>query len=260
MPFTLAQLSDPHLVADPAGAPLGYPVREALGTVVAATAQDAPGAALVTGDLSQDGTPASYAALGEALRPLEAPCYAVPGNHDDSKAMRAALSEEPFRASRSFEAGGWRALLLDSPVAGETHGRLSGGALAELGEALAARPETPTLLGLHHPPVPPGSAWLDPLGLHDPGPFLETIAAHEQVRLVLFGHIHQVLDRCHAQARLLGCPATCFQFRPGAKEFALDPERAPGYRRVELFRDGTFTTSVERLSRAYALDTDASGC
>jgi len=63
MPFTLAQLSDPHLVADPAGAPLGCPVREALDAVVKAAAQDAPGAALVTGDLSQDGTPASYASV-----------------------------------------------------------------------------------------------------------------------------------------------------------------------------------------------------
>ena len=264
MPFHLAQISDPHLVADPAGAVLGCPVREGLAAIVeeigAATRRDAPDAALLTGDLAQDGAPASYAALGEALRPLGAPCYALPGNHDAPAALRAALSSEaPFRPARAFEAGGWRALLLDSTVPGETHGRFSAEALAALDEALAARPETPTLLALHHPPVPPGAAWLDPLGLRDPEAFLDLVETHSQVRLVLFGHVHQEMDTRHAQARLLACPSTCFQFAPGADAFALDADRPAGYRHLTLFPDGRFTTRVKRLDRPYALDTDASG-
>lgn len=258
MPFTLAQLSDMHLLADPAGTALGCPVREALCSVIEAARRDAPDAVLLTGDLSQDGTPASYAALGALLAPLGAPSYALPGNHDDKEAMRAALAEAPFQPACAFAAGGWRVLLLDSAVPGETHGCLPEDALAELATTLDAHPRTPTLVALHHPPKPPGAAWLDPLGLRQPGPFLDLVEAHAQVRLVLFGHIHQEMDARHAQARLLSCPSTCFQFKPHAQEFALD-DRPAGYRHVELFPDGRFSTRVERVERTYPLDTDASG-
>jgi Icc protein len=259
MSFTLTQISDSHLLADPAGTVLECPVRDGLDSVVARAALDAPDAVLVTGDLSQDATAASYTAVREALRPLGAPCYATPGNHDDAEVMRAALADEPFRPVRSFAAGDWRVLLLDSAVPGEVHGRLSKRALAQMKRSLAAYPQTPTLVALHHPPRPPGAAWLDPLGLHDPGPFLDLVEAHSQVRLVLFGHIHQEMETRHAQARLLGCPATCFQFEPHAETFALDPRRPAGYRRVELSPDGSFTTRVERVECTYTLDMDAPG-
>jgi len=46
--------------------------------------------------------------------------------------------------------------------------------------------------------------------------------------------------------RLLGCPSTCFQFKPGSADFALDfvPQ---GYRWLDLYPDGAINTAVVRL-------------
>ncbi len=258
MPLHLLQLTDLHVLADEAGTVLGCAPRPALRAVLAAARPQPADVVLLTGDLSQDGSARSYAALGPLLRPLGAPCYWMPGNHDAPRVMARALAAAPFRADRSFAAGGWRFLLLDSTVPGETHGRLSSAALGWLSGELAAHAHVPTLIALHHPPVPPGAAWLGPLGLRRPGALLDLVAAHPHVRLVLFGHIHQELHARHAQAHLYACPPTCFQFEPHAETFAIG--RAPaGYRRLQLFPDGSFTTAVEHVPHAFAANPEAAG-
>lgn len=258
MPTTLLQLTDTHLLGEPDDTLLGVAPGPALATVVEAARQESPDAVLVTGDLSQDGSAASYAALADALQPLGVPCYGIPGNHDHAERLDRMTHRPPFRPERSVDLGGWRILLLNSQVPGETHGRLSIGSLGWLAQTLLRRPETPTVLALHHPPVPSGTAWLDPLCLHDSAPLLDLVAASPQVRLVLCGHVHQALERRHAQARILATPATCFQFAPGATDFTLGEEPA-GYRRLTLFDDGTLSTNVVRVCHNLAVDLPASG-
>jgi Icc protein len=41
-------------------------------------------------------------------------------------------------------------------------------------------------------------------------------------------------------------PSTCVQFKPNSKDFALDTV-SPGWRTLELFKDGSIETKVERL-------------
>jgi Icc protein len=52
-----------------------------------------------------------------------------------------------------------------------------------------------TLIGLHHPPLLVNSDWLDSSTLQNSEELFETIARHPQVRLVVFGHIHQEFER-----------------------------------------------------------------
>ncbi len=76
MPLHLVQLTDTHLLAEPDGVMLGIPLRDSLRRVVEAIQRDGappPDRVLVTGDLSQDGTPASYGAVGQLLASLGVP-------------------------------------------------------------------------------------------------------------------------------------------------------------------------------------------
>ena len=52
-------------------------------------------AALVTGDISDDGSPESYEFARTELERLELPLLVIPGNHDDREAMRAAFADLP---------------------------------------------------------------------------------------------------------------------------------------------------------------------
>jgi len=261
MPLHVVQLTDTHLLAEPDGVMLGIPLRDSLRRVVEAIRQAdsaPPDLALVTGDLSQDGSPASYEAVGRLLAPLGVPCYGLPGNHDAKPALHAALAQPPFRPHCVFEAGGWRFVLLDSAVPGAVHGAFSEASLDALDATLSARPEVPTLVALHHGPFPVGAAWLDPINLRDPEGFRQVIAQHSHVQLVLFGHIHQAAEAQWGTTQLYGCPSTGFQFAPQTDEFTVD-DVPPGYRRVTLHADGTFATALHRVSVPFTPDPQATG-
>ena len=54
-----------------------------------------PDAVLLTGDLTDDGDPRSYARVRELLAPLAVPVHPIPGNHDDRDALREAFADHP---------------------------------------------------------------------------------------------------------------------------------------------------------------------
>ncbi len=241
----LVQISDCHLQADPsARARTGFPLRQ-LEAVIDAVNRARPARVLVTGDISQDETAATYRLAKQALSRLDAPWFWLPGNHD-----RPALMAECRALHDELDLGRWRALLLNTHVSGQPHGELGEQALAALTERLAADAR-PTLLAMHHPPLPVGTAWLDEIGLVDGEAFWRVVAPHRQVRAVFFGHVHQAFQGIRhlkeGEVPVYGCPATIDQFLPGAVNFALDELAPPGYRIIEL-GDGDLDTWVERVA------------
>jgi 3',5'-cyclic AMP phosphodiesterase CpdA len=215
--FVLAQLSDPHLRGDPeATARLRQVVDHLAGLPRPVDA------VLVTGDITDSGDPADYAAangLFAALTP-GTPVLFCPGNHDDRAAFRRVLlgetpaGEAPGPVNRAHQVGGVEVLLLDSSVPGESAGWLAPETLAWLDRRLAGSGR-PALVALHHPPVPLGLPALDRIGLRDPGPFERVLRAHDRVLAVLCGHAH-----AGAAAEFAGRP---LRAAPGITSTVLPP-------------------------------------
>ena len=160
----------------------------------------------------------------------------MPGNHDDPHLLAKVLSKgklDEGKLAQSFEACGWRFALLDSAIPGEDGGSIGGPQLRWLHETLDAHPSTPTIIALHHAPLPIGSRWLDVMKLADGTDLEHIIARSPQVRLVLFGHVHQVFEERRNNALYASAPSTFFQFMPGSADFAGD-DRPPGARIVQL--------------------------
>lgn len=240
----LVQITDCHLHADPqARSRAGIPLRQ-LERVVAAAASERPDLVLVTGDVSQDETAASYQLAERTLSRLGCPWFWMAGNHDQTALMTAVREIQS-----EVDLDGWRLLLLDTRVSGQPHGELGEARLASLAERLEAD-DRPTLIAMHHPPLAIGSEWLDAIGLVDGEALWQTLAAYPQVRLVLCGHIHQAFagraPRPDGAVAVYGCPSTTDQFLPGSAEFAIDEASRPGYRVVELGGD-EWCTWVERV-------------
>ena len=129
----IAQISDTHIV--PKGELLYERVDSAanLALVVRQILKlDTPAdCVLLTGDLTNDGTPAAYAHLRELISPLGMPVYAIPGNHDLREPMRAAFSDCAWMPKGagdpvcySFNIGPMRICALDTLVEGEDAGAL----------------------------------------------------------------------------------------------------------------------------------------
>jgi 3',5'-cyclic-AMP phosphodiesterase len=240
----LVQLTDQHLFADPERALRGVATLPALRATLAAAAGDISNcdAILATGDLVQD-DPGGYEHFRDEFTRLAKPVLCIPGNHDDVPAMRTALSAPPFQLGGVYDAGNWRTILLDSTIPGETGGTLDAASLAFLEAALANAQARHALVCLHHHPIPMRSRWLDTVGLANGPALLALLKRFDNVRGVLFGHVHQALDTEHEGLRMIATPSTCSQFKPLSDDFAID-NQPPAWRTLALHADGRLETQL----------------
>lgn len=244
----LVQISDTHLHGSAAGQLLGIKTQESLQLVLEKVGQEQGqiDAILVTGDLSQDDSVASYQYLQQALASFACPAFWLNGNHDNVAVMQQVAANTPA-LQQVVRSTHWQVILLNSQVEGAVFGYLDAMQLQLLDQALQQRPDLHTLVCLHHHPVPMGSAWIDNIGLQNADALTAVIASYPQVRAVLWGHVHQESDRTVDGVRYLSSPSTCVQFLPGSTDFALD-QQAPGYRWLNLHADGSIDTGVSRVA------------
>ncbi|WP_255605115.1 3',5'-cyclic-AMP phosphodiesterase [Rheinheimera maricola] len=244
----LIQISDPHLFAAIEGSLLGMNTLHSLHCVTELICQQHKqiDCLLVSGDLSQDGSVASYRHLQQALEHFNCKVLWFEGNHDNPASMQQVAVAAGY-LQRVVCAGRWQLILLNSQVDGAVFGQLDESQLQLLEQALQQQPELHTLISLHHHPLPMGSAWLDDIGLQNAAEFNAIVQRYPQVRGVLWGHVHQHSDRNINGVRYLSSPSTCVQFKPSSAKFALD-NQPPGYRWLTLHDDGSIDTGVGRVS------------
>jgi Icc protein len=183
----LAQLSDLHIGADDTAR------RDAERAIAAVAAlRPVPDAVLVSGDLVEHAVPEEYAEVRELLAVLTMPVHVLAGNHDERGALRAAFplaGAGPYRWTA--DCGGLRLIGCDSTVPGELYGSLAG-ELGWLEERLGEAPGRPTIVAMHHPPLPTGMPALDRIGLPDADQRAlgELLARFPEVLRVVTGHVH----------------------------------------------------------------------
>ena len=244
----LVQLSDSHLFAEDDGQLLGMNTRQSLRKVIELVQRQQPDIDLLiaTGDLSQDGTLESYQQFRALTAGFEVPTRWIPGNHDEPRIMAEAAVGTAF-LEPVVDVGNWRVTLLDSAVPGSVPGYLQEEQLELLVRALSEAPERHHLVCFHHHPVPIGCAWMEPIGLRNPEALFAVLDRFPQARAVLWGHVHQEIDRPRNGVRLIASPSTCIQFEPGSQDFKVGTQ-APGYRWLKLLANGDIETGVERVT------------
>lgn len=243
-PLRLLQFTDTHVSGDEDGRVRGIDTLASLRDCLdhARRHHFPVDAVLLTGDLVQD-DPRGYLRLASAFSGLDVPVHCVPGNHDLPAEMEALLGNPPFSLEPVVRRDEWTLLLLDSSVPEAGHGALGPESLAFLDDALARYADSHALVVLHHQPVPSGCLWLDQIMLQEPGRLLALLARHDNVRGLLWGHVHQAHDSLRDGVHYMSTPSTCFQFLPASERFALD-DRPPAYRWLHLYPDGRVESRV----------------
>lgn len=253
----ILQLSDPHLLADPAGRCHGRPalallrhgLREALGQLH--SHGEVPDLVLISGDLCDDETWGGYARLGDLLREIPLPVALLAGNHDHPALLRAALERRAVVAPALIRCGSGQLLLLDSHRSGDTAGELGRIQLDWARRQLAAGSadgDLPLVVAVHHPPVPIGDAAMDAIRLRDGEALLDLLRPLAALRGLVFGHIHQhwlagLPGR--PSVPLLGCPSTLRSFGP-VQPCPLGRPADPGGRWLALGEDGVLRQRLLR--------------
>ncbi|WP_211826346.1 3',5'-cyclic-AMP phosphodiesterase [Kistimonas asteriae] len=243
----IIQITDSHLFGDADGTLLGINTRDSFNAVLELVKTHSADAdlILVTGDISQDDSIASYAFCQRSLETLGIPFAWLYGNHDEPE----RLAQTPFAANfpQAIQLDNWQLMLLHSQITGAIHGELVNGELARLSAALAADPDRPTLIVTHHHPLPVGSEWMDAINLRNGRHLLELLTTSPQVKLLIHGHTHQAAEVRENGVTVQGTPSTCVQFLPARPDFAADT-RQPGYREIILQPDGSFSSQIYRLA------------
>lgn len=249
--INLLQITDCHLTKDKASDLLGVVTRDSLDAVLALVNSNiknkvhaAPDFMVASGDIAQDASPQAYQYFRYQTKSLCERSGWFSGNHDDTNAMLGSLTDQSM-FSKVYRFDHWQIILLDSSVSGSVHGLLKPNELKILERALAEAPNLNTLVCLHHHPLEIGSDWLDKIGLHNRDEFFAIIDRFDNVRGVLWGHIHQTWDSTRQGIPMMASPSTCIQFMPKSAGFAVE-DIAPGYRSLCLHADGRIDTAVYR--------------
>jgi 3',5'-cyclic-AMP phosphodiesterase len=184
-----------------------------------------PDVVLITGDLTENGLPAEYANLTALLRQhLTMPVYVIPGNHDRRDNFRRDLAHlpgvtsDPAYVQYAVDNHEVRLVMLDTVVFGHGHGELSTEQLTWLDRTLAAVPDKPTIVAMHHPPFVCGIAHMDRINLRNTAQFTAVIARHPQVDRIICGHHHRPIVTRVGNAIASIAPSVAHQV-----ELSLDP-------------------------------------
>ncbi len=192
---------------------------------VVAAFRPTPDAVLITGDLTECGRSDEYDMVAEMIgRILKMPVYVIPGNHDRRDVLRSKLGHLPGIAvdqrfiQYAIEDHPVRLVMLDSVVPGAGHGLLCEERLRFLDATLAAQPDKPTIVALHHPPFVCGIGHMDNINLRNADAFAAIIARHRHVERILCGHHHRPVVARVAHAIATIAPSVSHQV-----EMTLDP-------------------------------------
>lgn len=232
----IAQITDVHL-----GFEQGNPdeinrqrLDRTLRTLAEATLR--PDMLLATGDLTDHGDVHSYEALRDAFASLPFPVWPCMGNHDLRANFRAIFPHVPTAdgfVQYALDLGDLRLLVLDTLEEGRHGGAFCAVRAAWLSAQLAAAPQRPTLIVMHHPPMPVGIGWMDPAA-DEPWilRFREAIAGHDQIRAIICGHLHRPVVAPFDGRTLVVCPATAVQL--GLDLRPIDPDVPDGRSMITL--------------------------
>jgi 3',5'-cyclic AMP phosphodiesterase CpdA len=250
----LAQITDLHVM--PKGQ-LAYGRVDTAGMLRNAVAHlnrldPRPDAVVITGDLADRGELDAYEHMREILAELKLRWFVIPGNHDRLDNFRSVFADQPYLPTTgeaiqyAIDEFPLRIVAVHSVVPGRVGGTLSEGSLAWLDRTLAARPQAPTVVIMHHPPFATGLQHYDVVGMTDVGGLERVIGKHPQVERILAGHVHRAIQVRFGGTIASACPSTAHQvacdLRPdGMDAFTLEP---PGFQLHRWNGRALFTYTV----------------
>ena len=172
---------------------------------------------IITGDISDDGSTASYSDAYDILKELNLPLLAIPGNHDLRKPMMNYFAKDIGIQSSEFfdwvyETSDTLIIGLDTLVEGQNHGMLRSESLNFLIEKLNQPTEKNIILAIHHPPINTGIPFMDEIGLKNSDELLECLDVANQPIRILCGHVHGIYQGSLGIHSVVTAPSTCTRF------------------------------------------------
>lgn len=206
---SLVQITDCHLLGEPDALYQGVAPYRHLQQLLAELRTEAP-LLILTGDLTEDHSAASYLLLQQLLADWPAPVFLLPGNHDERQALADLSQQPPFRPERRLQLPHWQLWLLDTK--GDTPaGQFPAPRLAELTQWLAECGDQQIFWFCHHHLLPIGS-FIDRFDQQDKTGLLALLQHEPRLRGLAHGHCHHAYQQVWPDFVQVGCPASSVAF------------------------------------------------
>jgi len=152
--------------------------------------------ALITGDLTHDGSLEEAEQAASLLTKLNCPYFVVPGNHDSRTVLWPVFDDQACpKSSQGFihfvvDDYAVRLIGLDTLDQGMPGGKLSKKSIKWLEHRLAEDKDKPTIIFMHHPPVKCGVLETDVDGFIGAEYLANVVKRYDNIERILCGHIH----------------------------------------------------------------------
>lgn len=232
----ILQLTDCHLFSTPTMTLHGHATYHRLAQTIdfiAANHNFECSAVLVTGDISQDGSLASYRHALRQIERLALPVFYIAGNHDDPHHLDFIFKGSPaVRQINELCFERWRFIAVNTTQAGKDSGWISTAELIRLEQQIIKYQDQQIALIMHHHPVPVGIPLVDDCRLLNGDEIVELCYTHTHIKSLVCGHAHTRFMEMRSQCLIAVGPATCFQWRHGA--ITIQTEAKSGFNLLEF--------------------------
>jgi 3',5'-cyclic AMP phosphodiesterase CpdA len=258
--ITFAQITDLHVTTldDPYESKERNDTRllQVLETIHAL--QPRPAAIIASGDLVDRGEEREYVELKKIFDQVKIPLYLGMGNHDLRQPFLRHFNPPLYEVDDNgfvqyeVDFGDIRLIMLDTLDEGNENGAFCEKRAKWLKKALSRRQNTPTMIALHHPPVPSGIYWMDAREAQGWQKRLaDVVKGRKNVRTMMCGHLHRAFHSSFANQIVACSPATSIQLTlnltevdlhvPDGREILV--EEPPGFS-LHVWDKGVFTSHV----------------
>ena len=211
-------------------------------------------AIVVTGDISNDGSEWTYKYADRLFSSLGIPTFCCPGNHDSLKVMLEECNPSFFKVlPQSCIIDGWNLILLNSviqddedPNQNKARGFLSEASLNYMIQKLEEG--FPSIIALHHPPLEPGG-WLNRKLLDNRDDFNKIISLYDNVKLVIYGHIHYFTNVLKGHVRYCSSSSVGFAFDKDLPKFQI-ADGYEGINLIEIINDSITINNIQLSFRS----------
>ena len=203
---------------------------------------------ILSGDLSNDYSKESYNHLMTLLKDFKLPIYLMSGNHDSPSRLRELSTANNLHFTNFSAFNNWGVFMFNTKKENSSSGILNDSELLYFDEILENNLYENIIVFLHHHPVLIGSPVMDTMVIENADLLLKRIKKSNKVKAVSWGHVHTEYYETIGSVKLFSTPSTCYQVKEKPKNFIVDTESLPGYRRIVLNNDGSFNTRVVRIS------------
>jgi len=180
------------------------------------------------------------------MKKLTKPVYCIPGNHDNPELLNHYFPNTPVNTVTSIKHQDSLLIFVNTQVLNQQYGYINAHDINEISRLLDTNRKLNAVIVLHHPPIAVNSKWMDTIGLKNADKLMKAVHIHKNVKLMLFGHVHQEINSRFKHIQLFATPSSCYQFKPNTDTIQYD-DLSPAYRHVKIDQTGAISSQIYRL-------------